>query len=208
MKRSKGITLIALVITIIVLLILASVSISLTLGNNGVLNQATKAVTETVKADEKERIAFEIYGSYETDGSLIASKLKENMENHITDLEEIRGEGFPIKVKFNSGNCYKIDNMANIVEILPNQIEKGEKAPNNSNAVYLDSKGNIARIPAGFTVSNIDGETEVESGLVITDDSGNQFVWIPVGIAKKSNPNEVISLNRYNFDNDRFTYYG
>ena len=44
MKRSKGITLIALVITIIVLLILAGVSILLVLGDNGILTQATNAV--------------------------------------------------------------------------------------------------------------------------------------------------------------------
>ena len=39
MKKQKGITLVALVITIIVLLILAGVSISLALGNNGVLTR-------------------------------------------------------------------------------------------------------------------------------------------------------------------------
>ena len=56
MKREKGITLIALVITIIVLLILAGVSISLTLGNNGVLNQATNSVTKTRNASAKEEV--------------------------------------------------------------------------------------------------------------------------------------------------------
>ena len=43
MKKEKGITLVALVITIIVLLILAGVTISLTLGDNGLLNRAEKA---------------------------------------------------------------------------------------------------------------------------------------------------------------------
>ena len=56
MKRERGITLIALVITIIVLLILAGVSISLTLGNNGVLNQATNSVTKTRNASAKEEV--------------------------------------------------------------------------------------------------------------------------------------------------------
>ena len=46
-KRNAGITLIALVITIIVLLILASVSIAMLTGENGILNQANKAKTET-----------------------------------------------------------------------------------------------------------------------------------------------------------------
>ena len=56
MKKERGITLIALVITIIVLLILAGVSISLTIGNNGVLNQATNAVGANRDAKVKEEV--------------------------------------------------------------------------------------------------------------------------------------------------------
>ena len=41
MKQNNGLTLIALVITIIVLLILAGVSLALTIGNNGILSRAT-----------------------------------------------------------------------------------------------------------------------------------------------------------------------
>ena len=41
MKQNNGLTLIALVITIIVLLILAGVSIALTIGHNGILSKAT-----------------------------------------------------------------------------------------------------------------------------------------------------------------------
>ncbi len=41
-KNSNGITLIALVITIIVLLILAGVSIAFLTGNNGILTQANR----------------------------------------------------------------------------------------------------------------------------------------------------------------------
>ena len=50
----KGITLIALVITIIVLLILAGVSIAMLTGENGILTQAKKAKEETEKAAEEE----------------------------------------------------------------------------------------------------------------------------------------------------------
>ncbi len=52
----KGITLIALVITIIVLLILAGVSIATLTGDNGILTKAQTAKTETEKASEKEQI--------------------------------------------------------------------------------------------------------------------------------------------------------
>ena len=47
MKRNQGITLIALVITVIVLLILAGVSIATLTGEGGILNKATQAKEET-----------------------------------------------------------------------------------------------------------------------------------------------------------------
>ena len=55
-SKNEGITLIALIITIIVLLILAGVAISAAVGDNGVLNQATEASDKT----EEERILEEI----------------------------------------------------------------------------------------------------------------------------------------------------
>ena len=53
--KTSGITLIALVITIIVLLILAGVSISTLTGENGILTKATEAKQETEKVSEKEQ---------------------------------------------------------------------------------------------------------------------------------------------------------
>ena len=53
-KKSNGITLIALVITIIVLLILAGVTIATLTGDNGILTQAQKAKNETENAAKKE----------------------------------------------------------------------------------------------------------------------------------------------------------
>ena len=53
--KNKGITLIALVITIIVLLILAGVSIATLTGENGILNQATKATNKTKEASKEEQ---------------------------------------------------------------------------------------------------------------------------------------------------------
>ena len=53
-RNSKGITLIALVITIIVLLILAGVSLSLVVREDGILGKATKATLETRGAQVEE----------------------------------------------------------------------------------------------------------------------------------------------------------
>lgn len=63
MKNQKGITLIALVITIIVLLILAGVTIAMLTGKNGILNKATGAVSETEKATAEEAIKMEVYNN-------------------------------------------------------------------------------------------------------------------------------------------------
>ena len=59
-KDTKGITLIALVITIIVLIILAGVVITLSLGNNGIFNRAKQAKEEYEIAAEKEKLGLEI----------------------------------------------------------------------------------------------------------------------------------------------------
>ena len=59
-KKQKGITLIALVITIIVLLILAAVTISALSGDNGILKRATEAKQKTRRADALEKIRLAV----------------------------------------------------------------------------------------------------------------------------------------------------
>ncbi len=53
-KKEKGITLVALVVTIIVLLILAGVAISLTIGQNGIFTRAQNATERWEKASTNE----------------------------------------------------------------------------------------------------------------------------------------------------------
>lgn len=57
-KEERGITLIALVVTIIVLLILAGVAISLTIGQNGIFNRAQAAANTWRNAETNESHAF------------------------------------------------------------------------------------------------------------------------------------------------------
>lgn len=92
MKNIKGITLIALVITIIVLLILAGVSLSLVLGENGILNQATNSVTKHNKATTQEEVAL-AYSSAESaywDAWSKNTNIDKNtfIKQHITDYLE------------------------------------------------------------------------------------------------------------------------
>ena len=63
-KNVKGITLIALVITIIVLLILAGVSIAMLTGENGILTQAKNAKDKTEIASEKEAVSLAYTTAY------------------------------------------------------------------------------------------------------------------------------------------------
>lgn len=63
-KSKSGITLVALVVTIVVLLILAGVSINLVLGNNGIITQAKKAKKETNQADEDEQTKLNSAADY------------------------------------------------------------------------------------------------------------------------------------------------
>ena len=67
-RRQTGITLIALVITIIVLLILAGVSIATLTGNNGILTQANQAKENNNSAAVKEKVEVEALGSIDKSG--------------------------------------------------------------------------------------------------------------------------------------------
>ena len=74
--NNKGITLIALVITIIVLLILAGVSIAMLTGQNGILTQASNAKSDTAKAEIAEKVNMAVQAAYAqkvADGSGVAS---------------------------------------------------------------------------------------------------------------------------------------
>lgn len=75
-KNTKGVTLIALVITIVILLILSGVSILAFTGENGMFNRAKQARNNTLDAEKKESLALE---SYE---NKINEILEENQENN------------------------------------------------------------------------------------------------------------------------------
>jgi len=84
MKNMKGITLIALVITIVVLIILAGVAISLSLGENGIFNKAKYATEEY--ANEQAREEMEIAKTTNQIDSLVGGTRQENKEMHISYL--------------------------------------------------------------------------------------------------------------------------
>ncbi|MBR1540764.1 MAG: hypothetical protein IJ629_06410, partial [Clostridia bacterium] len=77
-KQKKGITLIALVITIIVLLILAGVSIAMITGENGILKRAAEAKEKSERLEIIETAQIDIAGKQiQNDGSLSEEELVE-----------------------------------------------------------------------------------------------------------------------------------
>ena len=55
-----------------------------------------------------------------------------------------------------------------------------EAATNLENQLYKDKNGDTVTIPAGFAVSQVEGENTIKDGLVVIDKKGNEFVWVPV----------------------------
>ena len=126
-KSTKGITLIALVVTIIVLLILAGVSIAMLTGNNGILTQGKRAKEETTVGHEKEAAQMAYAGAK-------AKKLGEEVTaEDVNEQLTINGENATatqgtnkIIVTFTSGKVYTIDQSGKITQ--KNPAKKGTLA--------------------------------------------------------------------------------
>ena len=112
-SNSKGITLIALVITIIVLLILAGITIATLTGDNGIIGKAINAKNETNKANVKEQLGLAVTNSF-SKGKLDKDILLENIGN--IEGAEVSSAEFPIKVNLNSIEA-QIDEDGNITII-------------------------------------------------------------------------------------------
>ena len=150
-RKNKGITLIALVITIIVLLILAGVSIAMLTGQNGILTQAQKAKSETENAAKNEAAILDEYNKYLNNavgGGIVegGTKPETDDQGYFTKNSTINGE---------KGNA---DNPT---------IPAGFKPIDENGANWGDG-------------SKAPEQASVENGLVIQDKEGNQFVWVPV----------------------------
>ena len=129
MKNNKGITLIALVITIIVMLILVGVTISMAV-NGGLFNKAGEAVGKTENEIEAEKDIA--YGGIEVNG-----------------------------VKYDT-----VEDYMNRIPSTGVRIELGKTGTRVTNVP----------VPTGFTHT----EGTIDTGYVIQDGDGNEFVWVPV----------------------------
>ena len=114
MKQEQGITLIALVITIIVLLILAAVSIATLTGENGILNQVNKAQKNTDIAETKEQIELEIMGTVNEDNT---SYTNQDVINAVEKITGIEVEENTATVKSKKGNNVDISDLWKKLEL-------------------------------------------------------------------------------------------
>ena len=121
--ENKGITLIALVVTIIVLLILAGISIQMLVGEGGILTNAKDASRETNKATAKENIDLEIAETVLEYNDLTTEGLNKHFKAHLPNLThegqnltENPIEEFPTIVELD-GFVFEIDEYGKTKEV-------------------------------------------------------------------------------------------
>ena len=111
-KEMKGITLIALVITIVVLMILAGVSINTVLGDDGIIKKAKEAAEATKRASAEEEmnrlvLEYQLASNDETLESFLQEKVTEGRIDGVTDngdgtitiTKKVEGKDYTITVK-------------------------------------------------------------------------------------------------------------
>ncbi len=147
-QKNKGITLIALVITIIVLLILAGVTIAALTGDNGILGRATEAREQTDIAEEKEKVQLSVLGALAKDngGAIKRNYLNDEFTSNIgkenTDYTLSESETAPFVVKYlDSGRSYLIDENGNVSEYvdISKDVKTGDYVnyvPDNMDEAY------------------------------------------------------------------------
>ena len=201
--NEKGITLIALVVTIVVLLILAGVSINMLTGQNGIINRAAKAKEETNTSQDLEYLQLkatealtDYYQGNDTTGEddYILNKWAADTNSKIkvnkTDKTfKYNGKTYAIAdIIGNQSEKTKIEqeNMKQIT--ISNVTDEEDKKLLSSGKVRLIIEENDtsmrAAVPNGFYYVTGTPST----GLVISDQygddnnntkGGNQFVWVP-----------------------------
>ena len=107
LKENKGITLIALVVTIVVLLILAAISIQMLRGDNGIVKQAVKSKEDTAIAREKEILNVSLSAIRSgNQGSLIFTEgeLQDELKKHTDDVEVRKSTDTLYLVRYTDSN--------------------------------------------------------------------------------------------------------
>ena len=112
-KKQKGITLVALVVTIVILLILSGISLNIVLGNNGIITKAQEAKIANNHSTVYEAMQLQ-YDNYYTE-----STTGENDADFITDLKNksILDENMDVNVKTLVGKKLSTGNGSNLKDV-------------------------------------------------------------------------------------------
>ena len=175
LKNRKGITLIALIVTIIVLLILAGISIGAITGDNGIIKQAKNAKNDTEYQQWEEQIDVAIVDAENKNKEPTMDDVIEELINKKVINDESQVDKTTGTITTNEP-IYTIEDKLNDYIIIP--FGPGQIAEKNE--TYTDKNEDTATIPKGFEVSENENEQTIDEGLVIKDEKGNEFVWIPV----------------------------
>lgn len=170
-SNQAGITLIALVVTIVVLLILAGVTINAVFSDRGIIKKAQDAqnkANESIQKDMEQINALENWLNENTGES--------NNDKEV-NISTLVGKGAVTK------NTKAVDTYGNKIT-----IPKGFKV-----LAHGTEAGSATYTYSGDTIPAVQDGIVIENG---TD--GNQFVWVPVGTIKnKDNTTNTITLGRY-----------
>ena len=176
LTHKRGISLIVLIVTIIVIIILAA-AVILTITKNNPVSSAKEATFKEDMANIQDELSMYISKKY-TDNPLSFEKSSVNLsgDGMVTELPSTKK--YKDKVSVVEGNLV-VNNNSKV-----NTDEKkwfNEVIGNTSSNVKKEWKNTIASvedgvpIPKGFTYK----EGTKDTGLVIKDDNGNEFVWVP-----------------------------
>ena len=179
--KNKGVTLIALAVTIVVMLILAGVTISVLNGENGIVKQAQKAKEESKIKELKEKVRIDIAGKRveNINGELRVSVLKEILDKYFDNV--------PVETQITSETKLKAKEEYGKYEMKISDIDVGKITYETSYTIFKDVNGEQVPIPEGYIVSENSDENIVNKGLVISDSRGNEYVWISCTVDSSSN---------------------
>ena len=179
-SNQTGITLIALVVTIVVLLILAGVSINAIFSENGIIKRAKDAQNKMDQATQNDLDSINELNNW-IDGKT----------NGTTGGGTTGGDANPSTTS----------KISTLVGTVVDKNTKAEDAYGNKITIPKGFKVVAHGTAAGSATYTYSGDNipAVQDGIVIENGTdGNQFVWVPVGTIKnKNNTTSTITLGRY-----------
>ena len=187
LKERKGITLIALVITIIVLLILAGVSIAMLTGQNGILTQAQNSKQATEKAEVKERAQTDIVGvQTETESTEISkTALKRILDKYFDNVPNDIKSDTEITAKAEYGGA-----KMKVSDIYSGEIiEKRYMAADIANATQEEKQSIYGATVTGYTLPS--GTTTDVGWKIFYADNSNIYLIADNYVERNNLPNST-----------------